>query len=187
MLERLFSFADCRVALVALTLFTLATVTLDGLNPKNRIKFELGDKYIPVGLTLMPRVADIKEMLLNSYEPQHAEAERRFLKYDFGYLVIYGVTLTLILAYLLPVIWQGGLRLARLLALLPAFAALFDLVENVTLYVCMGRDPDTLSRFLPVSRVATMLKLTLIYAALLLLLFGVVKLAWLVLAGKGKG
>lgn len=187
MLDRLFNVADCRLALVALTLFTLATTTLAALNPKNRIECELGDKYIPIGMTFRPRVNDIKDMLLHSYQPRHVEAERRFLVYDFGYLLIYGVTLTLVLAYLLPVISPGGFQRVRLLALLPALAAVFDAVENATMYVCLGRDPDTLSRLLPVSRAATVLKLTLIYAALLLLLFGVGKLAWVVLAGRAEG
>jgi hypothetical protein len=118
MLNGLFNAAGCRAALVALTLFTLSTVVLGVINPKNKIEFELGDAYVPIGTTFKPRLDDIKNMLrLYQREPRYADAEKRFFIYDFGYLLIYGFTLTIILAYLLPVILPAGFQRVRWLAL----------------------------------------------------------------------
>jgi hypothetical protein len=97
---------------------------------------------------------------------RRAATSRALLIYDFGYPAIYGFTLTTVLAYLLRVIWPVSFRSVGLVALLPAFAAVFDALENATMYVCLGRDPDILTSLLPVSRVATMLKITLLVAGL---------------------
>jgi hypothetical protein len=177
MLDKLLQFADARAALAALIFFVSTTLVFGIVDTKPKVMCELGCKYIPIGMTPQWRRDEIGNMLLNDYKQPQVEAERRSLLYDFGYLVIYGLMLTIVLAYVLRVIWPGGFRGDGVVALLPAFAAVFDAVENTTLYVCLGQDRNTVDSLLPFSRAATLVKLTLLGAAFLLFFFGALKLA----------
>jgi hypothetical protein len=175
MLERLFAVADSRAALTALAIFLVSLVMLIVLDPRKELPKKFAEEqveYLPIGATYRPRVDDFKKMLGVYYKHlAYADLEKRFLVYDFFFLLVYGLAGVVILAYLLPAAWP------RWLALVPALIALFDAVENTTMYVCLGSDPDRYSGLLVVSRWATALKWLLTVVNLILFLVCVFKLA----------
>jgi len=187
MLDRLFNFADSRATLVAFVIFVVATFVLISIDPrKGKIPQELGPDvvHIPVGATFSPNVEGFRKML-RVYEARqdYAEVEKQMLIYDSFYLVIYGIAGAFILAYFLQHAFHGSFRF---LALLPVFAAFFDAVENATMYVCLGRNPDAWLWLLYVSRAATMVKWILLAADLVLLLLCIGKIALASLTARPK-
>jgi hypothetical protein len=127
--------------------------------------------------------------MLSRYGPAHYEAHRAFLRgYDLVYPVLYGVPLSIILAYFFPVLFPGGGRRWRWLVLLPLAAVAFDYAENVTVLSALDYYEATrqlsLGQF-QAARLFTAAKLLLLLAsALVLLVFGARALVRLRRAGQ---
>jgi len=181
MLEAIFNAANGRVALAAFAVFFVATVALNFINPKNKIRKDLKCDYIATDSTFLYDVDDVKKML-GQYKPEHYEAHESFiLVYDLIYPLCYGIPSMLILAYFFPVLFPGKGGSLRLLVLLPVVAMLCDYAENFTMLAFLRsfrENPKTTLGLLYLSRTFTATKLSLILLSLIILLgFGARALA----------
>lgn len=185
MLDKLFDVADWRVALVSVTVSTLAFLIFGKADPRKETRAALKGDFVAIGFTPRPALGEIKKML-GEYEknPAYVERERRALFYDYFLILVYACVLTLASAFALKTLWPDSYQSFRFLALMPILAGLFDVIENLTFGACLGRDPEKVSALLVVSRAATMLKLLLLAAACLLILAGWLKFLWTI-ASRG--
>jgi hypothetical protein len=178
MFDSLFAFATGKVVLVALAVLFISSFVLNYVNPKNRIKDDLGDDYVATDSTFRYDTAKVIKML-GRYSPDDYEAHESFiLRYDLIYPLCYGIPSLLLLAYFCP--WRGGGP--RWLVLLPLATMAFDYAENFTMLVFLRRfraNPQTPLTLLEVSRAFTNAKLCAIVLSFILLLFFI---AWGLLA-----
>lgn len=173
------------VAFLALTVLIVSTVALRVLNPKENIRERLEQTYhSPRNVVYLSTdtifLYDTTKLyrMLNAYTEQDYRDHYKFLRLDFIYPFLYGISLAFIIAYLqrklspgdaLPYLW-----------LFPLAALLFDVAENAFMWQVLdeaslaSRTNTTLeySRWVGFSRTMTCLKLICLTISLLLLITG---------------
>jgi hypothetical protein len=180
MVRAIFAAASGRVTLLAFALLVAATLTLYLVNPKNRIRDDLGGDYVATDSTFVYETADVTRML-GKYRPEHYRAHESFVRvYDFVFPPFYAIPCALLLAYFFPVLFPGRGGRLRWLVLLPLAAMAFDYAENFTMLSFIESyrgDPRTPPGVLEVSRAFTNVKLGLLLVSdLILLVFGALAL-----------
>jgi hypothetical protein len=172
MLDTLFDAASGRVALVAFAVLFVATLVISFVNPKNKIRKDLKCDYVATDSTFLYKIEDVTKML-GQYKPEHYEAHESFiLVYDLVYPLCYAIPSVLILAYFFPALFPGSRGWTRLLVLLPLAAMFFDYAENFTMLAFLRNyreNPATPLKLLELSRLFTVVKLSLLLVSMLIL------------------
>ncbi len=163
------------VALCAALVLILSTLILGWVSPKEAIKARLKADYFSTDSTFGYTPDDLYTMLdkYRTSPSDEFDAHKTFILYDLIYPWFYAITAALLIAYLLPSL-SADYRHMRFLTLLPVAAAVFDYLENITMYFILRSYPQRVPALVLVSRTMTMLKLVLIYATLFLILVGLV-------------
>lgn len=180
--EYFMSFRGHHAAFVAaLVVLVCATVVLGVLRPREDIRRRLGPAYFATDTAFGYRPSELYAML-ERYAGDDYKAHRLFIFLDLIYPLLYSVALAVMLGYLLPhMLPEDALSRTHYLTLLPLAAAVFDLLENLSMLLILnlregnpaGRS-DLLANF---SSAMTMTKLVLVYAALFLAVAGLLSLA----------
>ncbi|MDX6269529.1 MAG: hypothetical protein QOD28_752 [Acidobacteriota bacterium] len=173
------------VALAALAVLIGSTIALTILNPKENIRERLEQTYHSPQNAVYLSTDTIflydKEKLyrmLNAYgEPDYRD-HYRFLKLDFIYPFLYGISLAFITAYLQRTLSHGDS--ISCLWVFPLAALLFDVAENASMWQVLNaaalasqaKTKFTYSRWVGFARAMTCFKLICIYTSLLLLITG---------------
>ncbi|HEV2862073.1 MAG TPA: hypothetical protein VGX48_13775 [Pyrinomonadaceae bacterium] len=189
MVAWIFTAAKGRVTLLAVALMVVSSLVLDCVNPKNKIRQELGGDYVSTdsevyrircdseGLACAwcrDKCGSCVERMLARYSREHFDAHRSFIQlYDLVYPPFYALPLTLLLAYFFPVLFPGRDGFYRWLVLLPLAAMAFDYAENFTMLAAINHYEarrELLTTTLVYSNDFTFLKLTLLGVVMLILL-----------------
>ena len=159
----------------ALILLIASSTLLESLNPKNAVRERLKDKYFSTDMTPAYGPGRLFTML-RLYEEDDFKAHKRFLRrHDLIYPVLYGFSMTIMLAYLKGALAPGDDHRIKYLWAIPLGAMLFDYLENLSMYLILnnydknGVPPTALAIF---SSAMTTLKILFLAAALVLLLAG---------------
>ena len=148
-----------------------SSLALDILNPKNGIRKRLRESYFSTDVTLGYGAERLYAML-GKYQGDDYKAHRLFIALDLIYPLLYAVSAAIMLGYLLPEVLPQGCAAIRSLTLVPLAAALFDILENLSMLLVLNRheaDPSSRSEGLVgYSSAMTMLKIVLICATVVL-------------------
>lgn len=169
-------FVKPSTALLALVILVGSTVLLGRFNPKNPIIERLCNQYFSTDQTPFYSPPALFKML-DMYSPNGEEtrAHIRFIYLDLIYPVVYAVTGTILLAFLLPILLPTLHAKFPYLSLLPVAAAVFDYLENLSMLWILRNYPPADSRTFGIayfSSAMTTSKMFLMCAILLLLIVG---------------
>jgi len=183
--------ATARLALLAVLVALVSTVILGYFNPEKKIRENVGDKYLSIGMTFGYRPADLYTML-DGFSEQNTKDERNFLILDLFYPLLYGFSYAILLAYLQRVYPAANVPVRfHYLWALPLCAMVCDWGENLSMLWIqanyrkgaqgLGEVSNGLRWMTEFSRFMTMLKLLFVYATLFMTIFSVlflIKAGW---------
>ena len=175
---------------VALVVLVGSTVALGVWNPKDDIRRRLGASYFSTDMAFGYGADDLYAML-GKYGGDDYKAHRLFILFDVLYPLLYSISAAVMLGYLLPhALPEEQYARVRYLTLVPLAAALFDLLENLSmLFVLNAHEGNPAGRsdgLVCFSSAMTMLKTVFINATLFMLVYGLFKLLVAAVTGKAR-
>ncbi|MEM7532477.1 MAG: hypothetical protein AAF639_09880 [Chloroflexota bacterium] len=164
--------ATLRNVLIAMGVFILFSVII----------FNTG--FIPTLSQIAPDVSlldntfgystdDVREVLVAYGEEGRRLYQRYLLIFDFVYAVVFAVSNSLFLAYLLTRLFPAVSYL-RLLYLLPFGGLILDFLENIGILTLLTSYPSTMAGLVPIVSTVTMVKLILVNLVSVIMLIALV-------------
>lgn len=176
------NFATAWRALLALLVIGVSTAALAYFNPEKKIRENVGDKYLSIGMTFGYKPDDLYTML-DGFSEQNRKDTRVYLIADLFYPLFYGFAGAIVLAYLQRAYQPASPVRFHYLWVLPLCAMVFDWGENLSMLwiqshyrkgaLALGEISSGLRWMTDFSRTMTMLKLLFIYASLLMSIFSI--------------
>ncbi len=182
--ELFLKFASLPAVLVAAFVFVVFSALFFMFDPKRAIEARFKealnhDLFFKPGNSLYgPRKL---YAMLDAYTVADYRAHYKYLYLDFVYPLIYAPALALIIVHLQNYFRPPDATISPYPVLLPLAAALADYLENLSLYFVLRRyqtGHTRMSALVAFSAVMTALKLLLLLASLLLIVAGLLKLAF---------